>query len=213
MTHTRSPRSLALVLAGSIVAIAAVTSVGVPVALRFAPPTAVVVTVDLAKTLDQLKERADAEAALKAYGDSLQGELNKIAEEIKNQDSKIQAAPDIAARKAAAARLIEMRANAKVKKELFEALIDQRRGEVYKAIYDKMTAGAQQLAKQSGYTMVIVSDEGVKVPEGPSQEIERTISLKRFMYIDPRHDITAELVTLMNNEYKAAPAPAAGPNK
>lgn len=210
MTQARSSRSLVIgVIAASMIAAAAVTSIAVPAAVRFALPAPVIATVDLSKVLDQLDERKGAEAGLKAFQEDLQGQLNKLADDLKNSEMKINSAPDVAAKKAAAAKLIEMRANAKVKKELFEALIDQKRGETYKDLYEKMTAAAGRLAKQSAYTMVIVSDEGVKVPDGPSQEIERTISLKRFMYIDSRHDITAELVTLMNNEFKAAPAPAA----
>ncbi|MFN7022603.1 MAG: OmpH family outer membrane protein [Phycisphaerales bacterium] len=196
--------------AAGLIAGAALTSVAVPAALRGVPASAVIATVDLEQVISQLSEKSAAEASLKAYSESLQGELDRLNGEIKNQESKISAL-DGQAKKDAVVKLIELKANGKVKAEVFSALVDQRRGEVFKTLYEKISETAQRLAKQSGYTMVIVSDERVRVPAGPSQDIERTISLKRFLYVDKGHDITGDLITLMNSEYKAGPAtPAAG---
>jgi hypothetical protein len=40
--------------------------------------------------------------------------------------------------------------------------------------------------------------------------VSRTISLKRFLYVDPSMDITAELVQYMNNQYAAGAGGAGG---
>jgi Skp family chaperone for outer membrane proteins len=152
---------------------------------------------------NQLNERTDAAASLKAYTQGLQGDLDKIANDLKNQEKLLDFAEG-AGKKDIAVKLIEMRAGARVKKEVSEALVDQKQAEVFAAIYRKIEAASRQLAQKNGYTMVLVSDENVKVPDGPSQDTQRMISLKRFLFVDKEaHDITPDIITMMNNEYKA----------
>ncbi len=211
MRQSSSRRSLAVMMAAAALVAGAVTSVAVPVALNAVPTSAVIATVDLESLISQLDEKNVAEASLKAYSESLRGELETLNKGLKDQENKVQVL-DGAAKKEAFVKLIEMRANLKVKGEVFDAFIDQRRGEAFKGLYEKITAAVQALAKQSGYTMVIVSDEKVRIPVGPSADIERTISLKRFLFVEKSHDITADVAKLMNNEFKAG-TPAAGASK
>lgn len=206
--------SLFLSIAALCLTAVAVTSVAVPVAMRASPPAPVIATVDLEQVLSKLNERTESNASLEAYFKRLQADLDQLGKDLAEQENKLAvlSGPEqAAARKDAAATLIQARANAKVKKEVYEALIDQQRGESLKKLYEKITAAAKSLAQQNKYTMVIVSDESVRVPDGPSQDIGRTISLKRLLYVDTAHDITADVVTLMNNEFKAGVAPAAVP--
>jgi len=181
-----------------------------PAPAPLAPPAAVIATVDLEKAITQLTERGVRESELKGFADSLQSELSKLGAEITDLNNKMNTM-DAAEKKAGAPKLLEMQFNAKVKKELYEALIDQRRGEIFRALYEKLTDASKRLAQRNGYTMVLSSDMGVKVPNGPSNEIERTITLKRFLYLAPEHDVTNELIAMMNNEWAAggstAPAP------
>ncbi|MGD9690065.1 MAG: OmpH family outer membrane protein [Phycisphaerales bacterium] len=203
---TQNRRSLLLSFAAiSMIAAAAVSTIAVPAAMRASPPSPpIIATVDLETVVSNLNERADAEASMKAYTSGLQADLDKIVEELRNQENKLNLLQSGTQEKEdAAATLIQMRANAEVKKKVYDALIDQRRGKMLKKLYEKITGAAKRLAAQNRYTMVVVSDENVRVPEAPSADIERTISLKRFLHVDPAHDITAELVTMMNNEFKA----------
>jgi Skp family chaperone for outer membrane proteins len=206
MTTTPSSRRhlpLVLAVAASAVFAAGLTAIAVPRVAPAAPPTAVVATVNLEEVVKNLTERASLESALKAFSDEKQAELNRLVAEINNLSKNMDTLSD-AEKETAAARLIEMNTNAKVKKELYEALIDQRRGKTFKALYEKIIDTTKRLAQRNGYTIVFSSDETALIPRGPSNDIERAISLKRFLYVEKGHDITLELVTMMNNEFMAA---------
>lgn len=192
-----------VVVAGmALVGASAVTAVGLSAAVRLVPQ-ATIATVNLEDAVRQLDERAAKEGELKAYSEGLQGELDKLVKQINDEQAKLSAL-DGDQKREVATKIIELQANARVRKEVYEAMIDQRRAEIFRGLYDKITAASTQLAERGGYSMVIASDEGVKVPpNAPSAEVERTISLRRFLYVSKSHDVTAELVTLMNNEFKA----------
>lgn len=199
----------ALALMGVSAASVAVT------ASRLAPPPAVIATINLEEAIKNLDERSMREGELKGFSESLQAELDKLVKQLKDEDNKMRALEGDQKREAAS-RILEMQATAEAKKKIYEARIDQRRGEVFRSLYEKITAASKRLAEQNGYSIVIANDESVQVPQGPSADIERTISLKRFLFVARSHDATTELVSLMNNEFKsgvgaAAPMPSAKP--
>lgn len=213
MNQSRMRSSTVLAFLGlGLVSVAAVSTVAVPAARLLAPPAPVIATINLEQVIKDLEERPAREGDMKAFNENLQGELNKLVKEMENQQAKL-AALNGAEREQEGAKLLEMQANARVKKELYEAIIDRRRGKVFRELYNKIAEASARLAEKNGYTMVIASDQTVQVPEGaPSSDVERTISLKRFIYVSKPHDVTAELVQMMNNEFKAAGAgsPAGG---
>ena len=204
-SRTSSPRGtrLVIVAAAVLVGLAAVTSIAVPIAARLVPSAAVVATVNLETVLSNLDERVKVEGELMAYKDTLEGELKKLGTELGEMQSKLRVMSEGPDKKAAAVKFVETQLQAKAKQQVSEALIDQKRAETFRDLYLKISAAAQKMAEKNGYTMVISTDVHVKLPEGPSNDIERTISLKRFLYVAKDHDISAELAQLMNNEYKA----------
>lgn len=210
--NARKSSSLVLVSLG-LVLLAAVSTVAVPAAMRLAPPAPVIATLNLEEVIKNLEERSLREGEMKGFNQGLQGELDTLVKSMQDEQSKL-AALSGGELEQATAKLLEMQANARVKKELYEAIIDRRRGKVFRELYNKIADASKRLGEKSGYTMVIASDESVQVPaNAPSQDVERTISLKRFVFVSKGHDVTGELVTMMNNEFRAgggsaAPAPS-----
>lgn len=195
----------------------AFTSVALPKAVLLAPPAPVIATLNLEELVKNLDERTSREGELKAYSDGMQDELNKIVKDINDQQAKL-AALDGAEKKTATAKLLELQANARAKKEIFEAMIDNRRAEIFRGLYEKINDASKRLADKNKYTMVVAADDQVRIsPTGASNDVERQISLRRFVWVDKAHDITPELITMMNNEFKnggsAAAAMPAGKGK
>lgn len=186
-------------------------------ALRFGPPAPVIATVNLEELVKQLDERAVRENELKTYSESLQGQLDGLVKDLNDAQAKL-AVLDGNDRTNQAARIMELQANAKAKKEIFEALVDNRRAGVFRGLYEKINDAARRLADKNKYTMVISTDDTLRLaPNAPSSEVERQIALRRFLVVDKSHDITGELVAMLNNEFKVGstsaapmPAPAAG---
>lgn len=204
------PALAAAALAGAVAGSGVVAS-----GARHAPPAPMLATVDLEKVFNSLDELAARNDELKAYRATLQSELEKLQQQAKDEDSKRMLLPDGPEKKAAAAKIIEMQLNLKVKTELYNALMDQRQSEMVRALYDKIADAARRLSTASKYTMVLVADDKVALPSaGSTNDVQRVISMKRMLFAAPEADITTDLLTMMNNEYRAgggkpAPAPTA----
>jgi len=61
----------------------------------------------------------------------------------------------------------------------------------------------------------MTSDEAAEIPHGGRGDVNRAIGLKRMLYVEDAHDITQDVITMMNNQFaagggKAPPAPPAG---
>lgn len=169
-----------------------------------APSPAVIGVVNMEKVFADLAERAAKQAELEAAGGAMQTELNNGLKEGQDLESQVQAKPDGPEKRAMTERLAEMQVNLRVKKELFEARLDKRRADMFRELYAKINDASKRLASSNGYGMILASDEGVQIPAGASaQEVQRIISLRRMLHTAPTVDVTAELVTMMNNEFAA----------
>jgi Skp family chaperone for outer membrane proteins len=178
------------------------------VARRAAPPAAVVATFDLERVFNSLEERTARQMEFKTYADSLQKELTDLEGKLKDEQSKVDALPEGPDKTKARAAFVEMRLNAEVKKKVAEALLEQRGGQTFVDLYRKINAGVATLAKQNNYTIVLSSDEKAVIPDGASsQDIQRVMQLRRLYYVAPGHDVTDDLITLLNNEFKAGGKP------
>lgn len=224
-SFSRSAITLAAVTALAAGGIAAARNAEA-ISAMFAPPTPVIVTIDLQKVFSGLEERTARQNELEAMGKGMQEELDKLLAAGKDENSKMEMLPEGVDRLAAAEKLTEMQLNIRVKKELFEAKLDQRRSNTFRLLYQKITDASRRLAVQSKYTLVLTSDETVEIPGNlNTADTQKAISTKRFLFVDPAHDVSTELVTMMNNEYRSAgtrgpgmtpapnnaPAPAAVP--
>lgn len=202
------PLLAAFAIAGAALSTAVATS-----AIRLGPPAPVIATINLEELVKQLDERAVREGELKSYSEGLQGELDKLVKDLNDAQAKL-AVLDGNDRKNQAAKVLEYQAMARAKKEIFEAMVDNRRAEVFRGLYEKINDTTKRLSEKNKYTLVISTDDNVRLsPQATSQDVERQISLRRFVFVDKAHDITSEVVAMMNNEFKvggssAAPMPA-----
>lgn len=182
-------------------------------AARYSMPAPVIATFELERVFAGLEERTTLEADLKAYGESLQRDLDAQVNKAKDLDGKATAMAAGPEKEAVIAQSVEAQLQARVKKELAEALLEQRRARTFTSLYAKIDAAVRKIADQNKYTLVLSSDEKVGVPvNANTQDIQRVVSLKRVMFVNSAHDVTSDVITLMNNEFAASggkPASAA----
>lgn len=172
---------------------------------RPAPPTAVIAVVNLENALKGLNERTTKEAELRTRLDEMQKKITDMETNIKEENENMKLMPEGPDRRAALERLRRLAYSYEFEKGFSQRALTELEGEMLRELYLKIDETAERLAKRNGYTMVLASDESVTVPAGNPQDIMRTVSLKRMLFVDPAHDVTAELITMMNNEYAARP--------
>jgi Skp family chaperone for outer membrane proteins len=82
------------------------------------------------------------------------------------------------------------------------------KGEALRAIYTKILAAVEELAKKDGYQLVLFDERSfMPLPEGDANVSDNTmktvIQSRRTLYAAPDIDITGDLVQLMNTKYAA----------
>ncbi len=177
---------------------------------RMAIPPAVVAVVDLEKVFGGLSQRVVMEEALKARVDDAQKKLDVMQAQLTALDKDIKIMGDVPEKKAKVAERARLFANARVEMEVSKQLLAIEEGDMARDLYNSIDAACEAIAKKNGYHMVLASDETAAIPEGVvKKDVDRFASAKKMMYVDPQLDITAEVITYMNNQYKAN-VPAGG---
>jgi Skp family chaperone for outer membrane proteins len=204
-------RRSALLAAAALAALAASLAAGRAASRPAAPPAAVIAVVDLERALKGLDEKAAKEAEFTARKTELERRVGDLEKRIKEKDSALKLLP-VGERKPAMDELQRLAFEWKFENEYSRRVLDELEGDMIRELYQRLDAAAEALARRNGYTIVLASDEKVEVRPGRSDDVQRTISLKRMLYVAPQHDITDELITVMNNEFatqKNAPASSA----
>jgi Skp family chaperone for outer membrane proteins len=199
---------------GSSLVVAAVLALGLGVgaasvavarSAAVAPPsTPVIATIDLEEALKQLKEKTDKEATLKANLEDAQGRLNRLTQELKDEEEKVKTLSSGADRDKALKNFREKAIRAEFERQYQQRLLSELQAEMLRDLYNKISDASTRLARQNGYSLVLASDEKIQIPASSDPaDVSRAISLRRMIYADGALDVTKDLVTLMNNEYAA----------
>lgn len=190
----------AVVVSLSVMGVAATA---VSSALWKPPVPPVIAVVDLQAIVAGLDERTVKDNEFQNKGKELQAALDAKKKAFDDTKSQIEAATDKQQRLALQKRAYLQEQELKFETEFSQQQLDILYGDLLRDLYAKITVAAAKISQQNGYTMVLASDEGAVIPPGGRADVTRAISTKRMLYVDDAHDITKEVITLMNNEFIA----------
>ena len=169
-----------------------------------AQPTAIA-TVDLPAILDGLEEKSRHEADLQAVIQQSQAKLDELTKQLEN----VQADLEILNRESPEWRArfgegLELQQQAEARKAVLTQIISLQRGESLRALYLKIEAGIAKIAEREGYDIVLLDDSKFPLPQqAPDSNMERAILSKTVLYAHNTTDITQDVITLLNNEFRA----------
>jgi len=210
-------RRLFLALAGVVCLSAlAVGARAVSTSIWKPPVPPVVAVVDLQAIVKGLDERTVKDADLLAKGTEYKNNLDKMKKDLDDMKSSLEAAANPADKLAIQKRAYLKENELKFETEFATQQLDLLYGDLLRELHSKISAACIKIAKQNGYTMVLASDENADIGRGGRENVTRAISMKRMLYVEDSHDITPEVITLMNNEFaasggKAVPPPTTPP--
>jgi Skp family chaperone for outer membrane proteins len=167
-----------------------------------APPSPIIAIVDLPKVLDGLKEREARDKELETAKNALQAKADELKKTLDAERQKLENLADTASKIPAAKAYREKVLRADFDLDYGKSLLAEQQATGLRELFEKISLATAEVAKARGYHLVLSSDQSVPV-RGNTEEVSRTISLKRFLYVDPSMDITAELVQYMNNQFEA----------
>ena len=173
-----------------------------------APPNPVptsIATFDLEKTFNALEEKKAADAQLKRLAEDMKKESEKSAKKLKAMETELEdLQPGTAKHKEMMENLAEGGHNYQAQVEFFRAKMDIDGARMMRQVYASIRLAAEQLAKERGYSVVLVNDSITPIPPGTVEEVTRQISARRMVYASPQVDVTEELISRMNSAFKTA---------
>ena len=201
-----STTALALIVAAGLAATSttAFSSRNAGTATLAAPPTSVAI-VDMQKAINDSTEIKARNEALKVRAEARMAELDKFKKDLKDLVESAKLLPE------GSPEAVKARAEAVVKNATLEAqfqaykqLTDIESGDILGDIHAKVIAAVDAIAKRDGYQLVLADDRAIVPPKGrPVEDVGSAINQRRVLYADPAIDITARVLTAMNNEYEA----------
>ncbi len=181
----------ALGLAGSHRAVSAVPN----------PP--MIATIDVGEAIKGLDEYKSMQAEFKKRGEAFQGELLSKKTSIEDDQKRHDTMPAGPQKKALAQKIIRDALQLKFDSEYATQFMDQMEGELLRELSDRVAAVCKELAQTNKYTIVMADDSARRPPRGSANEVMGAILSKRLWYVDPAHDVTKELIDMMNNQFAA----------
>lgn len=180
-------------------------------------PATRIAIVNLAKVMDGLTEAKDAKTRLDAMVADSKKKLQELNDRVKKIDSDLELMKEKKDSKEYRQMLyekLELGATGEARQKILQQLIDEEEGATVRGMYLKMTESIKKLAAQDGWDLVLRDDRDIIPPEKTGQgrpltgrEVRGLIDQRAIMTASDRVDITAQVITMMNNEFKAKPAP------
>lgn len=194
-----------LLLAAVFAAVAAVSvGAGALTGAFYKPPVPpVIATVDLQTVVSGLEKRKQKEQEFQSKGKEFKDNLDALKKQIDDEQKTYDTSPAGPAKTQMGQQLVRKALQYKFDSEYAEQFLDQMYGEMLREMYDDIALACKKLAVRNGYTIVMTDDSGAQIPRGGRVDVTRAISMKRMLYVDPAHDVTRELIDMMNNDFAA----------
>lgn len=169
-----------------------------------ATPTSVGV-VRLNELLAGLQETKAIETELQGDVERRQAEVDAIKQQIDEERANLEAAPNDAQKRIEIqARIFELSQLANARVNTQEQILNLRKGDAFRRLYQRISAAAEELATQQGFDLVVIDDSEFDLPERESgDQVMLRILNRRVLYSAEQIDITKQLEQLMNQKYAA----------
>jgi len=169
---------------------------------------AMVALVDLQKVINGLEEREHGEQELNSIIAERQAKLKDLGGQYDRGKAELEIlAPGSDDYNKKAEELLRLEATLRFEDEFAQTLLNQKRGEVFARLFNKVLEASKRLAEQQGYDLVLSNDGAASVPMRQGESAVRTAMVtRRVLYAADWVDVSAELLRFMNNEWNAGSA-------
>lgn len=174
-------------------------------AMQSAKPVSLGV-INIEKVINSLEELNVQQGRLDALVTARRATVDDMSKQVEKLQNELKLLPEGSSQRIAKAReLQELSLKLRVEGEVAVAVIDAQKGEIYADLFRKISDASKRFAERNGYDMVLSSDAIAETPRtGAEQQIKAFIVSRRVIFASEGIDVTDQLITMMNNEYKAA---------
>lgn len=192
------------VLAAAVLVTIAFT--GTASSLRSGGPVAVV---DLARVLDGLDERADAEARLRAKGEEIRTEAEQRDVEVRDLQKRLEESTDPDEQRSLAEEIDERIIHFRAWQEFINREMDVERAVLLQNLYRDIRTSIAEMADVDGLDIILTYQSAGEIQLDPNPElppleaqVRQQIASRRVAFAASRVDRTEDVIIRMNNAYE-----------
>ena len=186
--------------------IAAFAAVAAAAVLRPAAPAidpSKVATVDLEKGFTSLKRYESGLAKVKTLNESLESQVKAAESKVRNLQSDLENFSDGSKEQAEALGQLQNAAGElRAVQQFVGAKLEIEKARMLRDTYLAIKDAVRRLAEREGLDYILLDDSVVEMDPANASNTMSQISARRFLYASPKHDVTNQLIGLMNDEWK-----------
>lgn len=166
-----------------------------------------VATIDIRALLTSLDERDDQIMRMEKAAESRRTEIEDVNNRLKTiQGDLEQMKKGTEQYREKVRQFRESSALLEARVKVLEQIMSIESAQLLRDLYAKVDDTIKKIAERDGYDLVILDRSGVQIPEGDlsEQQVSEVILARTVVYAGPKVNITDQVVSVMNNEYRAA---------
>ncbi len=163
-----------------------------------------VAVVDLERVINNLDERVARENELKDFIAQRQAVIDQKQQKLKQLQDELNLLPeDAQARQSKAEEVVRARIDFESEQRILEQLLQVKRGEIFKVLFEHVLDAVQRMAQARGYRLVLSNDANATLQSGTDQQLQIQMVSRRVLFADSSLDISDDVVQMLNNEWAA----------
>lgn len=174
-----------------------------------APAAPVIAVVRIDGLFDALQQRADARIELLHLEEDTNDENKRRTEEVAQLQAELENVVAAARRKELADQITIKTLQLRFWQQAASMELEVEKAILLQNLYKSMRAAIAALSAAEGYDMVFIDDASDDLPfdresqASPQVQVLQQIATRKLLYRNPALDITQDLATRMNNQYRA----------
>ena len=176
-----------------------------------APDAVVIAVVRIDALFDELKQRAEARIALRRMELDVTDELRNRTEEITGLQAELENVVATTRRRELEDDITIKQLQLRFWQQAAAMELEVEKAVQLQSLYRSMRAAIEALATAEGYDLVIVDDSSDDLPfdresrASPQVQVLQQIATRKILYRNSALDITLDLATRMNNQFRGGP--------
>ncbi len=165
-----------------------------------------VAVIDVDGVLRQLQERGDRLNDLRALDTQLVAQLQEHVAKVKQLDNELQVLPPSSPEYAETRlKLQEAMVVAEFQEKAAQGRLATREKDIMVVMFNKIAEATARYAAREGIDVVLANDQSIELSTEQSMaQVQTILGTRKLIYAENQLDITDDVVTMMNNEYRAA---------
>ena len=190
--------------AGVAFVAACAAALGAGVATKRAAPASIAV-IDIDRVSSEMEEFKIPAQTFQSKQNAKREELLALQTRMQSLAEEIELIPesDADARIVKNTELVVLDSELKTKQQIFQTTVDRDRAILFKAMFDRIEAGAATLAARDGIDIMLIDDRVFTLADENLAAQNAALESKKILFANEAVDLTDELLTMLNNEFSA----------